>query len=141
MAKIKHIALFTKEPRKLAQFYIDVFGLKLTGETGLGGVWITDGYMDFAILPYRNERTPLGINHWGFTIEEDEKKEIYAKLAARGIDIFQPGNGDRPYVEDAAKDPDGNRFDMTGAMRVIDPEMMRPRTKEEIERAAQVEPV
>jgi catechol 2,3-dioxygenase-like lactoylglutathione lyase family enzyme len=141
MAKIKHIALFAKEPRELAQFYIDVFGLKLTGETGLGGVWITDGYMDFAILPYRNERTPLGINHWGFTIEPEEKEAIYKKLEARGHKIFQPGNGDRPYVEDATRDPDGNRFDMTGSMRQIDPEMMRPRTKEELEKTAAVETV
>ena len=141
MAKIKHIALFTKNPRQLAQFYIDTFGLTLTGETGLGGVWITDGYIDFAVLPYRNERTPLGINHFGFTIEPEEKAAIYGKLEARGHKIFQPGNGDRPYVEDATKDPEGNRFDMTGSMREIDPEMMRPRTREEIERTAEVEPV
>ena len=142
MAKIKHIALFTKEPRKLAQFYIDTFGLKLTGETGLGGVWITDGYVDFAILPYRSEKTPLGINHWGFTFESDEEKAaVYKKLEERGHKIWQPGNNDRPYVEDATRDPDGNRFDLTSAMRTINMEMMRPRTREELEKAAQVETV
>jgi hypothetical protein len=140
MAKIKHIALFAKEPRKLAQWYIDTFGMKLTGETGLGGVWITDGYIDFAVLPYRNERTPLGINHWGFTFESDEEKAVvFKKLQDSGHKIFQPGNGDRPYVEDATRDPEGNRFDLTSAMREIDPEMMRQRTEEEKQRSSMAE--
>ncbi len=139
MARIKHIAIFTKDPDKLAEFYKDVFGMKITGKTGRGAVWITDGYMDVALLWSRTENMPMGINHFGFTVEADEKDAIYGKLGERGIDIFQPGR-DRPYVEDAAKDPDGNRFDMTSAMRKIDADMARPRTAEEMDQLANVEP-
>ena len=139
MAKIKHIAIFTEDPDKLAEFYKDVFGMTITGKTGRGAVWMTDGYMDVALLWKRAEmKVPKGINHFGFTIEKAEKDAIYGKLKTRGIDIFQPGQ-DRPYVEDAAKDPDGNRFDMTSAMRKIDEEMARPRTEEELKRLTTAE--
>jgi catechol 2,3-dioxygenase-like lactoylglutathione lyase family enzyme len=141
MAKIKHIAIFTEDPDKLATFYEEVFGMKVTGKTGRGAVWITDGYMDVALLWKRAEmKIAKGINHFGFTLDKAEKPEIYQKLKARGIDIFQPGQ-DRPYVEDAAKDPDGNRFDMTTGMRDIDEEMARPRTEAEMKRLSTAEVV
>jgi catechol 2,3-dioxygenase-like lactoylglutathione lyase family enzyme len=132
-ARIKHLALFTENPKRLSDFYCDVFGMKLTGVTGRGAYWITDGYVDYALLWKRTEKMPQGINHFGFTLQTDHKPAVYAKLASLGVDIFQPGQ-DRPYVEDAAKDVEGNRFDMSSAMREIDQEMARPRTETELRR-------
>jgi hypothetical protein len=66
---------------------------------------------------------------------------VFQKLEQSGHKIFQPGNGDRPYVEDATRDPEGNRFDLTSAMREIDMEMMRPRTEEERQRSSMAETV
>lgn len=128
--KIKHLALFTENPEKLAAFYNGIFGTSTTGVTGRGAHWISDGYVDYALLWKRNERMPKGINHFGFTIDAADKDDIYAKLTDAGREIFEPGR-DRPYVEEASRDPEGNRFDLTTAMRDIDDEMARPRTKEE----------
>ena len=134
--KIKHIALFTERPDKLAEFYCDVFGMTLTGVTGRGAHWVCDGHVNFALLFKRNEKQPKGINHFGFVIEEASKPGVYGKLDDLGIKIFQPAvNNDRPFVEDGALDVEGNRFDISTAVREIDANMARPRADKELEPA------
>jgi catechol-2,3-dioxygenase len=68
MAKIKHIAIFTESPAKLAQFYTEVFGMTVTDTIGDRAVWITDGYVDLALLHRRHEKMPkasiTGVSRW-----------------------------------------------------------------------------
>ena len=64
MAKIRHIAIFSDNPTKLAQFYVDVYGMKITGES-MGDVWVTDGYMDVALISRKTEKAPHGIHQIG----------------------------------------------------------------------------
>lgn len=129
MAKIKHIAIFSDNPAKLAQFYSECFGMKITGQSQ-GDVWVTDGYVDVALISRKWENAPKGINHWGFTLETpEEKKQVYDKLIARGLPPKDPRAErpeiDRPYVEDAGFDIDGNRYDLTTAKRDMDEEKRR----------------
>jgi catechol 2,3-dioxygenase-like lactoylglutathione lyase family enzyme len=124
MAKIRHIAIFSENPKKLAEFYVDVFGMKITGVDDLGNAWVTDGYMDVALLARRSVNSPpKGINHWGFTIEPGDKADIYAKMKKYGVEPFSPyvtaPEAHRPYAEDAVKDPDGNRFDVSTGMKAV----------------------
>ena len=137
--KIKHIALFTERPDRLAEFYCDVFGMTLTGVTGRGAHWVSDGYVNFALLYKRSEKQPKGINHFGFVIDEAAKPGIHEKLDNLGIKIFKPAiNNDRPFVEDGALDVEGNRFDISTAVREIDAAMARPRVGRELEPATGV---
>jgi catechol 2,3-dioxygenase-like lactoylglutathione lyase family enzyme len=52
--RIKHIALQTDNPAETAEWYKTVFGLdelrRSPADTGSEGVWLTDGYIYFAIL-------------------------------------------------------------------------------------------
>jgi catechol 2,3-dioxygenase-like lactoylglutathione lyase family enzyme len=113
MARIRHIAIFSDDPANLADFYADVFGMKVNGKSNQGAVWMTDGYMDIALLPRRNnELAPQGLHHFGITVDVDEKDHIYARLKERGHKLMTPPPG-RPYVEDAVKDADGNKFDIS----------------------------
>lgn len=126
--RIQHLAFFTERPDLLAGFYCDVFGMTLTGVTGRNAHWVTDGYVNVALLFKRRDDQPRGINHFGFIIDAAAKSEIYGKLDDFGIEVFQPGtNNDRPFVEDGALDVEGNRFDISTAVREIDEEMARPR--------------
>ena len=134
MAKIKHIAIFSENPAKLAEFYKDVFGMKIPGESQ-GDVWVTDGYMDVALISRKSERAPKpGIHHWGFTLDADEKPKIYEKLIKQGLPPSDPRAEDptidRPYVEDKGHDIDGNRYDLTTSKRDMDEE--KRRTKERL---------
>ena len=79
---------------------------------------MTDGYMDIALLPRRHELAPQGVHHFGITIDLDEKERVYRQLRERGHRPMKPPPG-RPYVEDALKDADGNKFDLsTSAVKV-----------------------
>ena len=112
MARIRHIAIFSDDPSNLADFYSDVFGMKVNGKSKEGAVWMTDGYMDIALLPRRTELSPEGVHHFGVTIDVEEREHVYNRLKERGHKLMTPPPG-RPYVEDAVKDADGNKFDIS----------------------------
>ena len=70
MAKIRHLAIKTKSPERLASFYEEVFGMKrLRTEKG-GPIYMSDGYITLALLRNRGEATPSGINHFGFQVDD-----------------------------------------------------------------------
>ncbi|MBV9584069.1 MAG: VOC family protein [Alphaproteobacteria bacterium] len=104
MARIKHIALVTDDPAKTAEFYKQHFGLtelyRRPTDTGEKGVWLSDGYIYFAILKYGTGDAPKlgpgqtsdlrGIHHIGFQV--DDIQETAAALEAAGV---QPAPMDR----------------------------------------------
>jgi catechol 2,3-dioxygenase-like lactoylglutathione lyase family enzyme len=110
MAKIKHLAIKTKSPERLATFYEEVFGLKrIRSETG-GAIYMSDGYLTLALLRNRGEATPSGINHFGFHV--DDMADIEDRLKKFDEPMVQRPPT-RPYAEYRAMDPDGNLFDVS----------------------------
>jgi len=95
MARIKHIALVTDDPAKTAEFYKEQFGLtelyRQPGDTGERGVWLSDGYIYFAILKYGDPGAPKlgpgqssdlrGIHHIGFQVDDLEATDKALKAA------------------------------------------------------------
>lgn len=129
MASIRHIAIFSDNPAKLAEFYVDVYGMKITGESQ-GDVWITDGYMDVALIMRKTETSPkAGIHHFGFTLVPEEKEGVYNKMKKRDLTPWDPRAENptivRPFVEDAGRDPDGNRFDLSTGKREMEIEKQK----------------
>jgi catechol 2,3-dioxygenase-like lactoylglutathione lyase family enzyme len=79
MARIKHIALTTQEPAKVAEFYKSAFGLKELRRSPNGAVFLTDGHIHMAILNTKGEGSPdvgahgphfTGIHHFGFEVDD-----------------------------------------------------------------------
>jgi len=113
MARIKHIALTTRDPDKVAAFYKDALGLKEIRRSPSGAVFLTDGYINLAILNWKTEKDAdvgangpnyNGIHHFGF--EVDDLDEACQKLqAARatpltrkdGIDAAMAAGGHRNF--------------------------------------------
>jgi catechol 2,3-dioxygenase-like lactoylglutathione lyase family enzyme len=110
MAKLRHLAIKTKSPERLAAFYEDVFGMtRIRSEKG-GAIYMSDGYLTLALLRNRGEATPSGVNHFGFQVDDIE--DIEEKLQKFEEPLTErPGN--RPYAEYRAMDPDGNLFDVS----------------------------
>ncbi len=119
MARIKHIALSTDDPAKTAEFYKKVFGLqelrRRPADTGADGVWLSDGYIYFAILKYGCDDTPnlgegpstvKGVHHIGFYV--DDLPEACAAIEAESATEC-PGSSaaNRKY-----KGPDGLMIDL-----------------------------
>jgi catechol 2,3-dioxygenase-like lactoylglutathione lyase family enzyme len=87
MARIRHIALVTDDPAKTAEFYKQHFGLtelyRRPEDTGEKGVWLSDGYIYFAVLKYGEPGAPKlgpgqtselrGIHHIGFYVDDEQE--------------------------------------------------------------------
>ena len=110
MSKIRHLAIKTKDPARLAKFYEEVFGLKVIHTERSGAVYMSDGYLTLALLRNRGEATPSGINHFGFQV--DNLGEVEKKLA-KWEEPMAERPATRPFAEYRAMDPDGNLFDIS----------------------------
>jgi methylmalonyl-CoA/ethylmalonyl-CoA epimerase len=80
MAQIRHIALTTKDPAKVAEFYKEAFDMQEL-RRGDSGVFLTDGYINLAILNWKTEADAdvgangpnyNGIHHFGFMVDDIE---------------------------------------------------------------------
>lgn len=114
--KIRHLALITVDPERLAKFYEDVFEMKRLSAKAVPGskaVYMTDGYITLAILENKAEGKPNGMNHFGFHV--DSQDEISNRLTRAGVKSPAKRPADRPYAETRAFDPDGNNFDISVA--------------------------
>ena len=67
MAKIKHLAIVTMDPTRLAEFYTEVFDMKILHASKSGATYITDGYINIALLPQKAEGKPSGLNPVSYT--------------------------------------------------------------------------
>ena len=111
MAKIKHLAIVTMDPQKLAKFYCEVFDMKILHASKGGATYITDGYINVALLPQSAQGKPSGLNHFGFEI--DDQEEIAQRMEAFGLKPPGQRPRNRPYAETRGCDPDGNNFDLS----------------------------
>jgi catechol 2,3-dioxygenase-like lactoylglutathione lyase family enzyme len=118
MARIRHIALVTDDPAKTAEFYKQHFGLtelyRRPGNTGEKGVWLSDGYIYFAILKYGEPGAPKlgpgqssdlrGIHHIGFYVDDEE-------ATAKGL---RDANYQPVPMGNVERDPEASRMTVMG---------------------------
>ena len=132
MARIKHIALVTDDPAATAEFYKKHFGLtelyRRPSDSGEKGVWLSDGYIYFAILKYGTGDAPKlgpgqtselrGIHHIGFQVDDLEATD--RELTVAGVKPVPrekrerrlPGEGEMVGVNLKYLGPDAVQFDV-----------------------------
>jgi len=110
-AKIRHLAIKSPNPQRLADFYQDAFGMEVLLRGDGGAVYLSDGYLTLALLQSRPEDAPPGLNHFGVAVEDADA--INNKLTEMGLPepTVRPSN--RPYAELRGMDPDGNLYDIS----------------------------
>src|SRR5215467_15991667 len=112
--KIRHLAIITLDPERLANFYEQTFEMKrlpTKGASGSKAVFMTDGYITLALLENKADGKPSGLNHFGWQV--DDQDEIAARMARCGVKAPAKRPADRPYAETRGTDPDGNNFDLS----------------------------
>jgi lactoylglutathione lyase len=95
MPRIKHIALTTKDPAKTAAFYKEAFGLQEIRRSPNGAVFLTDGYINVAVLNFKTDKDAdvgvhgpnfSGIHHFGIEVEDlDEAAQRLEGAHARQL--------------------------------------------------------
>lgn len=111
MPKLRHLAIVTLDPERLAKFYTEVFAMEVLSSTPGGGIFLTDGTITLALLPNRAEGKPNGINHIGFHIEDTD--EIAGRIAEWNLSAPAERPAGRLYAETRITDPDGNNIDLS----------------------------
>ena len=112
--KIRHLAIITLDPERLAKFYEQTFEMTRLPQKGASGskaIYVTDGSITLALLENKAEGKPPGLNHFGWQV--DDQDEIARRLTAASIKAPGKRPADRPYAETRASDPDGNNFDIS----------------------------
>ncbi len=107
---IRHIALFTPNPQRLRDFYCDALGMKEVDRTDRSSIFVSDGYINVALLYQRTEE-PLGLNHFGFYVKSNEDMRNRAEKAGVPRGARRP---DRiPFAEYRVHDPEKNGIDIS----------------------------
>lgn len=116
MARIRHIALATKDVDRLVKFYTTVFGLKIVPGRGTG-TYLSDGHVNLAILPLDPERqtegpyVKEGIYHFGFQVDDVEAlKPVSEQMGATSRIDKRPENREAEF---RLYDPDANPIDLS----------------------------
>ena len=110
--QIRHLAIMSRDPERLATFYAKHFQMERVHSTKTGGIFLTDGNLTLAVLRHKLEgEAACGINHFGFAV--DSVNEMSTMLVADGLEEPKARPAHRPYAEYRAVDPDGNQFDLS----------------------------
>ena len=100
MFRVNHIHLKAPDPKKTAQWYVDVFGAKVLGEgTGLGGSSSVRLDIDGTrinvtsapageTLPDGTADSHYGLEHFGF--DTDDIEAAMAHVQAHGAEVLLP---------------------------------------------------
>jgi catechol 2,3-dioxygenase-like lactoylglutathione lyase family enzyme len=128
MAKIKHIALSTRDPEKTAAFYKETLGLQEVGKVDsplAEGYYLTDGSINVAILKFKSDEAAdkpegvnfVGLHHFGFQVDDLAATE--ARLQAAHADkrpqvgMAAPAGTTHRNFEVKYRGPDGVIFDIS----------------------------
>jgi catechol 2,3-dioxygenase-like lactoylglutathione lyase family enzyme len=107
---VRHIALYTPNPKRLADFYGNNFGMKAVADTDRSSIFVSDGYLNLALL-YQRTNEPIGFNHFGFHVYNNETVRQLAQKAGVSPGTRRPLR--IPYAEFRVHDPEGNGFDLS----------------------------
>jgi catechol 2,3-dioxygenase-like lactoylglutathione lyase family enzyme len=100
-ARIRHIAIATRDPDRIAGFFKQALGLKQVGIANSDlatGYFLTDGYINLAILKFKNDHAAYteggpryeGLHHFGFKVDDLEQARTSVEAAGA---TFEPLGG------------------------------------------------
>jgi catechol 2,3-dioxygenase-like lactoylglutathione lyase family enzyme len=107
---IRHVALYTPNPQRMAEFYCKVLDMTEIEKTDRSSIFVSDGYFNLALL-YQRKEEPIGLNHFGFYVKSNDEMQDRAEKAGVRRGAARP---DRiPFAEYRVHDPEGNGIDIS----------------------------
>ncbi|MCP4004184.1 MAG: lactoylglutathione lyase [bacterium] len=113
-AGVHHVSLNVDDTQKVAEFYVDVLGMKEISRPDFGfpGTWLQCGPQEVHLLQVDDHQAPQG-QHFALRVEDiDGARE---ELIGRGIDV-SPINEIPPIARQCfLRDPAGNIVELNQA--------------------------
>jgi glyoxylase I family protein len=109
--RIHHIALRTRDVRRLRAFYEDGLGLAVTRENSEGSVWLDAGGTILMLEPSEEAEpgiAPRSRELIAFAVVPKDREDLEARLASHGIAIEA-----RTDFTLYFRDPDGRRIGLS----------------------------
>ncbi len=121
MAKLRHVAIMSKDIHATARWFGDAFELQEVGrwEVGDGGViYLSDGTVNVAIVSQGPDdhpnHLPFGLNHIGFVVDDREAEMERLQRLGATVTLPPPPDGvDVGYFEVKLESPEGIPFDIS----------------------------
>ena len=107
--QIRHIAVRVADPDKVSEFLQRVFAMEVAKKTPRGTIFMTDGYINVALLAPRPGHAN-GINHFGFLVESLDPIRTHTPVEA-AEELQEGGRSPGQHSEYVIHDPEGNRID------------------------------
>jgi len=110
----KHVALFTKDPDRLLDFYGKNLGFSLVRRSPSGSLYTSDGLIMCAMLKHREntEARWIGYDHFGFHVDSMEEARQRITAALPNSQWSQRPQDGR-YAEYSFLDMDGHPVDVS----------------------------
>ena len=108
---IRHMALYTPNPRRLADFYGEFLKMKEVAASDRSSIFVSDGYFNLALLFERPGEEKPGYNHFGFHVKDIEEMRDRADRA--GVPRGEKRPDRIPFAEYRLHDPEGNGIDIS----------------------------
>lgn len=111
MAKIRHIAYRAANVEEMANFFVSSLEMQITQRRKNGAIDLSDGSINITVLPMlragpNGEAPRQGIDHIGFTVENDEKAfRVLEDAGAQKIATIQLGSA--AHYEAKFQGPEG----------------------------------
>lgn len=111
MAKIRHIAYRAANVEGMANFFVSSLEMQITQRRKNGAIDLSDGSINITVLPMlqagpNGEAPRQGIDHIGFTVENDEKAfRVLEDAGAQKIATIQLGSA--AHYEAKFQGPEG----------------------------------
>jgi catechol 2,3-dioxygenase-like lactoylglutathione lyase family enzyme len=107
---IRHIALYTPDPQRLADYYCQVLDMREVERTDRSSIFVSDGYLNLALL-YQRKEEAIGLNHFGFHVKSNE--EMQRRVEKVGVRCGAARPDRIPFAEYRVHDPEGNGVDIS----------------------------
>jgi catechol 2,3-dioxygenase-like lactoylglutathione lyase family enzyme len=94
MGKIRHIAYRAADVEKMANFFVEALGMKITQKRTNRAIDLSDGTINITVLPLRGTANEhQGIDHIGFSVEnDDEAGRVLESVGAKKIATIELGS-------------------------------------------------
>ncbi|HSR54844.1 MAG TPA: VOC family protein [Alphaproteobacteria bacterium] len=124
MARISYIAVLSRDPQSLADFYARHFDFEELGRSPDGDISLTDGGFNLTLLRHREElkepRMEVGLHHLGIAVESiDEVVKRYLECYPRGT--VREESGDLWRGQMRIHDPECNPVSLSENNFGLDP--------------------
>ncbi len=87
VAKIRHVVYRAADLEAMATFFVNAFEMTIIRRRPEGGgIDLSDGTINLAVLPVRTPEQRIGFEHIGFMVEDEQ--QAYRRLEAAGAHEF-----------------------------------------------------